>query len=816
MGGYDMKESEGIKTNDIRGSQFGKTLDHYYGIPRLQILPNGKKSQPKMPEGWKKLNGRINSSSPNILVHTGSRNGIIVFDVDGPIGLANFKRLVGCHPKEMKSLCTMTIRNGYHLYFPYDSRITTKHLDILKFDFQSDNTQVYEGDNYPVIYDGELGDPELLYRVYQQALQEEESIKNINRMTKSKQPSEEGMKKLLTHLDSNTYLEKEWDWFLVANSLKHIGYSLDFIQEWSKQSTHYNPDNFDSWIEKQWAKMEEKKIKNPGFGHIQRALYISYNNELDKVDEIIKETLGEDYYNTNTIGVKRKADALNILADKEAHSVKLDLRWCKAKIKEIQDCKDRDTAKAIEKILMDNLNQFIFYIREDFNYYVRSNLKDDFKPTRLVNCAFTSDVFEFWKTSLEKREYKKVVFIVKESKLPSDDIYNQYIRPDTNKEFPGSLQELERIAPLFCRLLRVVGNSSVVSDQPVDAGFNFMIHWTAKVIQEGKSKQGIALLGTQGCGKGTTWELLGMLIGEKYVRKLENMDHLNSRFNADLESSILTILEEVSTNAGSYHKTNQIIKKMVTDVESRIEHKNGAVYQIQDQNNIVMNTNGDNPILIESGQRRFFPSRMSPELTEDLDFFTRVREEVFDSLRDIRGFFYNFQYVSELKTIRPKTTCENELEILNRDPAVSFIMTLKTDKYHSDPTTRECYCQFRPCEGATIDPEIERKIGNKKNIGANQVKKLVYGSCTCLPYAYLKYSSFIRKGGYKKALNQDYLSQKFKNNGWTTIRSRSFGNRVQFLIAPVQQEVEFSEEEPEPSFNYSSEEDEPSSETDSD
>ena len=245
-------------------------------------------------------------------------------------------------------------------------------------------------------------------------------------------------------------------------------------------------------------------------------------------------------------------------------------------------------------------------------------------------------------------------------------------------------------------------------------------------------------MGDIGIGKGTLGECLFSIIENKYCRKLEDINSVGNKFNADVETSILTIIEEVASDAGTYHKIQEILKKQITDQDMRVEKKGIDPYFIIDNNNFILITNNINPVNITSSNRRYYIVKMADDYKNDYNFFRILRKEVLTNIEKIRGYFYNYEYKEDLNSIRPITEAENELLEINKNPIEMFIDTLNTKEYKQE------YVR-------TIDE------------------------------VYIEYSLYCAEGKYK-ALNKSYFSKMVqKIEGWHTYRKYKNGCRNTYL-----------------------------------
>jgi hypothetical protein len=241
-------------------------------------------------------------------------------------------------------------------------------------------------------------------------------------------------------------------------------------------------------------------------------------------------------------------------------------------------------------------------------------------------------------------------------------------------------------------------------------------------------------MGDMGIGKGTIGECLFKIIDGKYCRKLEDINTVGNKFNADVESSILTIIEEVASDAGTYHKIQEILKKQITDQDMRVERKGIDPYFIIDNNNFILITNNINPVNITNSNRRYYIVKMSDDYKNDFNFFRMLRREIDLNIEKLRGFFYNYEFKEDLNSIRPKTDAESELLEINKNSIELFNDTIDKSNYMD-----------------TLD-----------NL-------------------YSQYSFFCSFNKYK-TLNKSYFSKMIQQiKGWSTVRKQQEGKRYTYI-----------------------------------
>ncbi len=115
---------------------------------------------------------------------------------------------------------------------------------------------------------------------------------------------------------------------------------------------------------------------------------------------------------------------------------------------------------------------------------------------------------------------------------------------------------------------------------------------------------------TQGTGKTTLYEaILREIIGPKMCVKASN-DEFSGRFTDWRESKVLIYGDEISGNSKvSTGEIYQMLKDWVFSDTARIEGKNAKLYFMPDYSKILINSNKEVPLYLESPDRRFLVIR---------------------------------------------------------------------------------------------------------------------------------------------------------------------------------------------------------------
>jgi energy-coupling factor transporter ATP-binding protein EcfA2/ribosomal protein L31E len=320
-------------------------------------------------------------------------------------------------------------------------------------------------------------------------------------------------------------------------------------------------------------------------------------------------------------------------------------------------------------VLTTYINNFVCKINQPLCYGFRTDINKTFEMTTVekikdrIRYGFTTKQgleTICWKNQDNSLEYDRFVFSVDESKVRKTE-YNTYKRPEMEK-CDDSILDIE-----YFRYLK-----EVISNNDEDSYF-YLINHTAKMVQVGQTKQTLVFLGQKGCGKSSYANCLGYIIGKEYTNLVDDINKITNNFNSLSEKSILTQVEEVVSNAGEYHRVQSMLKTLITEEDIRIEKKGIDAYIVKSNNNFILITNENNPVQITKDQRRFFVCRVSNIRRNDWGYFKKMIDELIENIKKVRYYFYNYDYVDDLNSIRPKTQAEIELLNLNKTSVDKFI-----------------------------------------------------------------------------------------------------------------------------------------------
>ncbi|MEI9932312.1 MAG: primase-helicase family protein [Rhizomicrobium sp.] len=239
--------------------------------------------------------------------------------------------------------------------------------------------------------------------------------------------------------------------------------------------------------------------------------------------------------------------------------------------------------------------------------------------------------FKFWLESPDRREYARVVFDPKESRVDPDELnmWTDFATKERKGDWSLFRDHLEKIV--------CAGNSD---------HFLFLMAWLAKLVQEPWKKPGVAIVmrGIPGSGKGTLGEMLGAMIGLKYYVVTGQSDVWTGRFNSQLEQVLLLCADE-SFFAGS-KDTRGKVKHLITSEDFIYERKGAEHYQGKNYTHIIITSNEDWVVPADIGDRRMFVLDVLGTKAKNQEYFAPLRRQMLDEggLEAMRYDLARFDY----------------------------------------------------------------------------------------------------------------------------------------------------------------------------
>jgi hypothetical protein len=151
---------------------------------------------------------------------------------------------------------------------------------------------------------------------------------------------------------------------------------------------------------------------------------------------------------------------------------------------------------------------------------------------------------------------------------------------------------------------------------------------------------GVAIVfhGAAGAGKGTVWDVLVAIFGSANCTVL-GQDDIESKFNASLRWKMLVNLNEVISSSNRSAETANRLKPWITDAMIRLEDKFLSKEDFANCANLLFNSNGDQPVIIDDDDRRYSVKKSMHAL--DKHVADRVYKDLHGPRTQLGGFFHH-------------------------------------------------------------------------------------------------------------------------------------------------------------------------------
>ena len=156
--------------------------------------------------------------------------------------------------------------------------------------------------------------------------------------------------------------------------------------------------------------------------------------------------------------------------------------------------------------------------------------------------------------------------------------------------------------------------------------FWFVRKWLAMIFQHpDEVHTALVLCGSQGTGKNSFVEPLGVLLGQHYVL-LSSLSELTSHFNFHLKHAVLIHANEALF--GGDRRDIGTLKSMITERTCLIEGKGKDRFMVRNFKHVILSSNENWPLHLDADDRRFFVLNVSPAHKEDHAYFAEIDQQL--------------------------------------------------------------------------------------------------------------------------------------------------------------------------------------------
>jgi len=264
--------------------------------------------------------------------------------------------------------------------------------------------------------------------------------------------------------------------------------------------------------------------------------------------------------------------------------------------------------------------------------------------------------------------------------------------------------------------------------------YRFVRKWLAYIFQyPDEVHTALVLVGSQGVGKNSFVEPLGVLLGSHYVL-LNSLSELLSHFNYHLKHAVLIHANE--SLWGGNRKELGTLKGMITEKTCLIEGKGKDRIMLKNFKHVILSSNEDWPVHLDADDRRFFVLNVSEGHKEDFSYFESIQKQLenggygallYDLLNENLTNFNprrlpNSSAAFEIKLRSAKDTHKYVYNVLN-EGCFDVGNSTPHGNWPKDPMSTESifqdYCAWTARNG--------KKDQSDKDIFLREIKKLLPG-----------------------------------------------------------------------------------------
>jgi hypothetical protein len=219
-----------------------------------------------------------------------------------------------------------------------------------------------------------------------------------------------------------------------------------------------------------------------------------------------------------------------------------------------------------------------------------------------------------------------------------------------------------------------------------------ILDWLAWSLQNEGQKPGWAIFlfsEEKGTGKSTITTVAEALFGADNTAKIEGIDKLIGRFNAQVLSKKLVIAEEVKITSNS--AAGNSLKDLVTGSNTTVDVKFQPMQNLELRNCFLLTTN-HRPHWLEGGERRYYIIHMKHEghnQGEDYENFIPLVQAVMEQIKD------------------PKKLAALHLALLGRKPSNDFNPRSLNFKKLASPLMKELQLDAQPESESVLEELLD-------------------------------------------------------------------------------------------------------------
>lgn len=334
--------------------------------------------------------------------------------------------------------------------------------------------------------------------------------------------------------------------------------------------------------------------------------------EKDKVNLGHGNLRWEDFLELNPDDFVELVTKSNILALQEKYRTLLEQRtiiWAEGRV--VTEFNKSHAVVHIDQtyIMTEKINILGY---QDFSFESKQSFRTFYEEDKMVCLdGVERNKVDIWLQSPNRRKHKGLIF--DPTTTENRDGYYNLWKGFTRQSLQGN-----------CSLFWKHALDNICSgDQEC---YLYVRKWLASIFQHpNQVHTALVLCGSQGVGKNSFVEPLGVLLGQHYIM-LSSMSELTSNFNSHQKYAVLIHANEALW--GGNKKELGTIKTMITEKYFFIEGKGKDRIQMTNFRHVILSSNEDWPVHLDADDRRFYVIRVSEQHKEDHQYFAALQEQL--------------------------------------------------------------------------------------------------------------------------------------------------------------------------------------------
>lgn len=158
--------------------------------------------------------------------------------------------------------------------------------------------------------------------------------------------------------------------------------------------------------------------------------------------------------------------------------------------------------------------------------------------------------------------------------------------------------------------------------------FDWLTQWLARMVRQPleRGETGVVLIGAQGTGKSTLYEMLERMLGSDACYRTSNGKHVLGNFNAAIEGRSLVCFEEAIF--GHDRSLSGALKSLLTERDISIEAKGVNPRMSRNIAHIIITSNELAAVPLDADDRRLTVFRVSDKHANDRSYFDRLYQAI--------------------------------------------------------------------------------------------------------------------------------------------------------------------------------------------